>query len=53
MADTKGKVKQQIDNAAEKAKDMAGKGIDRTKEAGQTAGEKLKDAGKKLKKASS
>ena len=42
MADTKDKIKDKIDQGAEKAKDVAGKAVDKTKEAAKAAGEKLK-----------
>jgi hypothetical protein len=50
MADAKQKAQDAIDNAAEKAKDVTGKAVDKTKEAARNVGQKIEDAGNKLKK---
>lgn len=49
MANIKQKVNRGIDQAAEKGKDMAGKAIDRGKDMTRNVGQKMKDAGQKMK----
>jgi len=49
LADTKDKIKEKIDGAAEKAKELAGTAVDKTKSAAREVGQKVKDAGEKLK----
>jgi hypothetical protein len=49
MADTKDKIKVKIDDAAQKAKELAGTAVDKTKSAAKTVGQKVKDAGEKIK----
>ncbi len=49
MADIKQKVNRGIDQTAEKGKDIAGKAIDRGKDMARNMGQKMKDAGQKMK----
>jgi hypothetical protein len=48
MADTKDKIKQKIDQGAEKAKEWTDKGVDKTKQGTKKVGEKVKQAGEKI-----
>lgn len=49
MGDMKDKLKQKIDQGAEKAKDLTAKGVDKTKEGAKAVGEKVKEAGQRIK----
>jgi hypothetical protein len=51
MSDLKSKTKDKIDDVAAAAKTTAGKAIDKTKDLAHSAGKKLEDTGKKLRKA--
>jgi hypothetical protein len=53
MADTKDKIRKGIDDAGQKAKDVAGKAVDKTKEAGQKAKDVAGKAVDKTKEAAS
>ena len=48
MADTKDKVKENIDKAAEKAKEWTDKSVDKGKETARKVGDKMKEAGEKV-----
>jgi hypothetical protein len=49
MADIKDKMKDKIDQGAEKAKEMTEKAVDKTKEGAKAVGNKVKDAGQQIK----
>jgi hypothetical protein len=49
MSDVKSNIKQGIDNAAAKAKEVAGKVVDKSKEAAAAVGKKVEETGKKIK----
>jgi hypothetical protein len=49
MSDTKTKIKEGIDNAADKAKQATDKAVEKTKNAAQTVGEKVKEVGQNIK----
>jgi hypothetical protein len=49
MADTKENIKEKIDAAADKAKHLTGKAVDKSKEVAKNVGQKVKDAGQKIK----
>ena len=51
MSDIKNKVKEGIDDAAAKTKSVAGKAIDKTKDAVRAGGDAVKEAGNKMKNA--
>ena len=51
MSDVKSNVKQGIDNAATKAKEVAGKVVDKSKEAATAVGKKVEQVGQKIKNA--
>ena len=53
MSSEKDKIKTGIDDAAEKAKEVSGKAVDKTKAAAKAVGKTVEDAGKKLKGAGS
>ena len=48
MSDLKSNIKKGIDSAATMAKDVAGRAVDKGKEAATAAGKKTQEAGKKL-----
>jgi hypothetical protein len=49
MSDTKGKIKEGIDDAAHSAKKATDKVADKASETAKNVGEKVKDAGQKIK----
>jgi hypothetical protein len=49
MADAKKNMKDKIDAAADKAKDLTGMAVDKGKEGARSVGEKVKAAGQKIK----
>jgi hypothetical protein len=51
MADMKDKFEKGVNKAASAAKDFGGKAIDKTKEGARAAGDKMKEAGQKVKDA--
>jgi len=51
MSDAKGSFKKGVDAAADKTKEVGGKVVDKTKDAATAAGNKIKEAGQKLKDA--
>lgn len=51
MSDTKGSFKKGVDAAADKTKEIGGKVVDKTQDAAAAVGNKVKEAGQKLKDA--
>jgi hypothetical protein len=49
MSDAKSNLKTGVDNAADKAKELGGKAIDKTKDAAAAVGNKAKEVGEKIK----
>lgn len=49
MSDTKTKIKEGIDKAAEKTKEAADKAVDKTKDAARTVGETVRKVGQDIK----
>jgi hypothetical protein len=48
MSDLKDKTKEKIDDAADAAKKVAGKVVDKSKDVAHTTGKKLEEGGKRL-----